>query len=243
MEPVKVLIIEDEMIIAADISSVLTDAGHTVIGIGTDVREVLALVKSNPPEVAIVDITLGNVEDGGIRIMNEVLRVHWMPIIYLTARSDQMMIQKAALTGPSAYLFKPFRPGELLVQVQLAYENFGKLNHATAQSDTFYFPSNTGHNRVKGSEILFLKAQGHCTNIYLTGVKSPQMIGTNLGTLVKYFKSSNFLRLSKSLFINLDHLRQIERTHIYLGDEKLPVQISEANRKELVKKLQIIRTK
>jgi DNA-binding LytR/AlgR family response regulator len=201
------------------------------------------LSSPTPPDLALVDITLGSIEDGGIRLINEVLRVHWMPIIYLTARSDQMMIQKAALTSPSAYLLKPFRPAELLVQLQSAYTNFRKTNAAASFSDTFYFPNSTGHSRVKGREILLIKAQGHCTNIYLTGAKSPQMIETNLGTLVKYFKTSNFLRLSKSLFINLDHRLQIERNHIYLGDDKLTVEISEANRKALIKKLQVIRTK
>jgi DNA-binding LytR/AlgR family response regulator len=247
MSALKILIIEDDLIIATDLRGHMEEAGYLVTGIARDMKEAMRLVKNNPPDLAIIDITLGNIEDEGIRIAKEILGQHWIPFIYLTAHSDEDMIRRGAETAPSAYLFKPFRVGELLVQIRLALEHFVKRVNAdtsvTPKTENLYFPSKTGHVRVRPDEILFLKAQGHCTDIYVTYNKKPQMIGTNLGMLEKYFTTRNFIRLSKSLFINLDHLKQIERTHIYMGEDKLPVEISETNRKELLRSLKIVRTK
>ncbi|WP_149241013.1 response regulator transcription factor [Dyadobacter sp. 32] len=247
MKSIKILIVEDDLIFAMDLKSSMEGAGHVVTGIARDSKEAMKLVKNNPPELAIVDITLGMVEDAGIRIVKDILNQVWIPFIYLTGHTEGGMIEKATETEPASYLFKPFRPAELLIQVQLAYENFPKRptpeTVSQRSSDFFYFPSKNGHEQVKKDEILFLKAQGHCTDIYLTHEKTPHMIGTNLGTLVKYFTTDNFMRLSKSLFINLDHLKQIDRSHIYMGEGRVAVEISEANRKNLLKTIKVIRTK
>jgi len=247
MPQLKILIIEDDLLIATDIKGHMEEAGHLVTGIARDMKQAMQLIKSDPPDLAIIDITLGSVEDEGIRIAKEMLGQHWIPFIYLTAHSDDKMIRRGADTAPSAYLFKPFRVGELLVQVRLAHENFikraNKVNGFLPKTENLYFPSKAGHVRVRPEEILFLKAQGHCTDIFVTYDKKPQMIGTNLGMLEKYFTTPNFIRLSKSLFINLDHLKQIERTHIYMGDDRVPIDISETNRKELLRSLKVVRTK
>ncbi|GAB3973391.1 hypothetical protein GCM10028806_27130 [Spirosoma terrae] len=248
MTNLNILLIEDDLVIATDLKADLEDAGHQVIGIARNATEAMKLIKANPPDIAVVDITLGHIEDGGIQLVSELLNHHWMPIIYLTAHSDAVMVDKAFATSPAAYMLKPFRVTELLVQIKLAYENFkknesGNVNRPFTLGENFYFPNKTGHDRVNTNDILFMKAQGHCTDLYLNGEKKPRMIGTNLGHLADYFTTSNFLRLSKSLFINLDHLVQIERTCIYLGQERFQVDISEANRKELMKKLKVIRTK
>ncbi|GAA4439586.1 hypothetical protein GCM10023091_22000 [Ravibacter arvi] len=247
MEPIKILIIEDNLMTAADIRGYMEDAGHTVTGVARNQKEAVRLVKNDPPDLLIADITLGEVEDGGIKAVKEILDQHWAPVIYLTARTDDEMVNKGAETAPSAYLFKPFRAEELAIQVRLAYENFtGRPEPSRGETigeDSFYFPFKTGHLRVKTDEILFLKALGYCTELHLVRQKAPQVIGTNLGKLERYFTKPNFIRLSKSLFINLDHLRQIERDCIYMGDDRVEVKISEANRRGLMKKLQIVRTR
>lgn len=245
MDSIKILLVEDDLVIATDLRGFLEEAGHSVTAIARDRKEALLSIKSNPPDLALIDITLGNIEDEGIQIAKEILSQHWIPFIYLTAHSDDKTIKKGAETSPSAYMLKPFRIAELLVQIRLAHENFIKSNNDSQQprTENLYFPLKTGHIRTRPEEVLFLKAQGHCTEIYVTYHKKPHIIGTNLGTLEKYFSTANFIRLSKSLFINLDHVVQIERSHIYMGEDKLPVEISEANRKELLRKLKVVRTK
>jgi len=246
MTSLRILIIEDDLITATDIKGYLVEAGHKVTGIARDPKEAMRMVKKDPPDLALIDITLGKITEAGIALAREILAQHWMPFIYLTSYSDSATVDKAKKTSPSAYLLKPFRPQELLIQISLAHANFlehTKQDIQSGQKGDYYLPFNSGHEKVRSDEILFLEAKGACVNVYLSQRKSPEMIGMNLGNLSQYFATSNFYRLSRSLFINLDHIKRIERTNVFLGEEKLPVRISEANRKELLRKLNVIRTK
>lgn len=245
MNPIKVLIIEDETIVSADLQWHLEESGFIVSGIARDYKEALKLLKNDPPDVALVDITLGESESEGIRIAKDLINPNWIPFIYLTAHSDNRMIEKGSATNPAAYLFKPFRPKELVVQVRLAYDNrqengFGAIE---PRGKSLYFPFKNSHERVQPEEILFLKAQGHCTDIYLTKNKKPQTVGTNIGTLEKYLTAPNFIRLSKSLLINLDQVVNIERTVMYMGQDKIKIEISEIVHKKLMSYLRVVRTK
>lgn len=247
MTSLNVLIIEDDLIVASAIRQSLEDAGHRVSGVARESREAMNLLKNDPPDLAVIDITLGKSKDGGILIAQEMMTQYWMPFIYLTGHAEKAYIDKAIETFPAAYLLKPFRNEELLAQIELAYENFGKRTvpekSVRPEREIFYLPFKNGHDQVHGEQILYLQAQGHCTNVFLTTDKIARVIGTNLGNVEKYFAASNYIRLSKSLFINLDQLRRIERTHIYLGNESVKVAISEANRKDLLKRLKVIKTK
>lgn len=248
MPDLNILLIEDDLIIATELQAELEDAGHHVIGIARNSAEAMKLIKTVPPDIALIDITLAGIEDGGIRIAHEILDQHWMPFIYLTAHSDMAIVEKASKTAPAAYMFKPYRIAELLVQIKLAYENAERNVpalpfHAYNMGDSFYFPNKNGHERVLSNNILGMKAQGYCTELFLANESKSRIVGTHLGHLATYFQTENFLRLSKSLIINLNHLVQVERTQVFLGSEKLRIEITEANRKELMKRLKVIRTK
>jgi DNA-binding LytR/AlgR family response regulator len=245
MKSLKILIIEDELLVAFDIKSSLELAGHSVTGIARENKEAMRLVRDNPPDLAIIDITLGKKQNAGIELIQDLLAQHWMPFIYLTSHADAKIMAKASATLPSAYLLKPFRYEELMIQVTLAHANFIKTasSNPTLASKSLFLPFDHGHEQVLTKDILFLEAQGACVNIHMLGYKKPRMIGMTLGNLAQHFTTLNFYRLSRSLFINLDHLKRIGRNVIHLGDEWIAVKISEANRKELLKKIQVVKTK
>ncbi|MPR35663.1 response regulator [Salmonirosea aquatica] len=245
MNVLKILIIENELLVALDIRVTLESAGHSVTGIARDAKEAQRLVRDDPPDLAIVDITLDKRDKSGIEIMQILLTQHWMPFIYLTSHDDDITMEKASATQPSAYLLKPYRPEELLIQIKLAHSNFTRLTSPSqySPSDSLFLPFDNGHEQVSAKNILFLEAKGSCVNVHMLGYKKPRMIGMTLGNLAQHFPTLNFFRLSRSLFINLDHLKRIERTTIQLGEERLAVDISEANRKELLKRIRVVRTK
>ncbi|CAG5009138.1 hypothetical protein DYBT9275_04431 [Dyadobacter sp. CECT 9275] len=248
MDPLKILIVEDDLQTAHEIQACAEEAGHQVTGIARDAKGAMKLVKNDPPDIAVIDIKLGKLPEAGIAIAQEILSQHWIPFIYLSSYSDPATVEKARKTFPSAYLLKPFRPQELLIQISVAHTNFfnqsRNINHQTMNQNNFYLPFDNGHEQITTRDILYLEAKGACVNVYLMNRIGPKMIGMTLGNLSQYFTTPNFFRLSRSLFINMDHRKRIERTHIYLGDEKVVVvEISEANRKELLKKLKVVRTK
>jgi len=247
MESLKILIVEDETITAMDLRETLEEAGHKVTAIARNFEQAIRAAKNNPPDLALIDIQLeeGSTENG-ITTARELIAEHRMPIIYLTANSDVETFQLAKETLPAAYLLKPFRHDELKLQVELAYYYFhyNQTNtNGSPVSETLYLPIDKGHEKIEMKDVLYLQADGSYVKVFMIQKESPHHISTNLSHLAQYFSTPNFYRLSRSLLINLNHLERLERNYLFLINHKMPIQIPSASRKELMKKLTVVRTK
>ena len=241
MRPLKILIVEDETITAMDLRETLEAAGHQVTAVVGDYHDALKAAKNHPPDLALIDIQLIGSAADGIATAKELLARHQMPIIYLTANADAFGLAKE--TMPAAYLLKPFRHDELKLQIELAYHYFQSKLTAPDGVGYLYWPVNDGYERVDPTQVQYLKADGSYAEAYVAGVREPYHISTNLKHLAQYFPQSNFYRLSRSMIINLHYLKRLEQNHLYLGDLKEPIQIPATSRKDLLKRLQVIRTK
>ncbi|MDX1603146.1 MAG: response regulator, partial [Salinimicrobium sediminis] len=105
-EKVKLLIVEDEMIIAAHISLQLSEMGYEVTGIVPRGEEALVHVKENPPDIILLDINLKGELDG-IETARQMQRTRNIPVIYLTANADDAHFNKAKDTHPYGFIAKP----------------------------------------------------------------------------------------------------------------------------------------
>ncbi|CCH52907.1 two component transcriptional regulator, LytTR family [Fibrisoma limi BUZ 3] len=244
MDRLKILLVEDNTLTALDLQEILEEAGHTVTAVARTFNEALKAVKTQPPDMALVDITLDGSTENGIETAREMLLVHRMPIIYLTADSDHGTFQAAKETMPAAYLLKPFRADELKLQIELAYHYF-QLNQLvdTPSAAHLFLPVDKGYEKIALRDVLYLKADGAYVKIFLTTREQPYHISMNLRHLAQYFSASNFFRLSRSLLLNLDYLERLERNYLYIVGHKTAIPIPAASRKELMKRLTVVRTK
>ena len=103
-----ILIVEDEMIIAANISLQLANHGYKVLGIIPRGEEVLPFLKLHLPHIILMDINLNGVLDG-IELVEIIQKEFKIPIIYLTANADQIHFDRAKATHPYAFISKPFK--------------------------------------------------------------------------------------------------------------------------------------
>jgi len=117
----KILIIEDEMIIAADISVQLTKRGYQVIGMYPTAEEAILSIHSNQPDLILMDIVLDGKIDG-IQAAQEISKIAEIPIIFLTSNTDNSTFQRALATKPFGFISKPFRIGELERTIKLALQ-------------------------------------------------------------------------------------------------------------------------
>lgn len=129
-DKVKVLVVEDEVFIAQDISDILIENDYEVVGIAEDADEAIWLAKVHEPEIILLDIVLKGDRDG-ISTAISLKRDLDPAIIFLTSRSDQMTVSRAASIPPNGYLLKPFRVEELLIALQT-----GLANHRAAPRKT-----------------------------------------------------------------------------------------------------------
>jgi len=121
----KVLIVEDEVIIALDIKKILLNLGLEVLEIVTNYDETLNSVKHYHPDLIMMDINLKNSKDG-IETATAIQKIKNIPILYLTAFSDEETINRAILTNPIQYMIKPFKTDELKSTIRLCLYKISK---------------------------------------------------------------------------------------------------------------------
>jgi two-component system, sensor histidine kinase and response regulator len=123
MPNAKILIVEDERIVAADLKGRLERMGYDVLDIIASGREAVSLAVEQRPDLVLMDITLRGDMDG-VTAAEEMRRLFEVTVIYLTAHSDDTTLQRAKITEPFGYVLKPFDERELLKTIEMAlYKN------------------------------------------------------------------------------------------------------------------------
>lgn len=119
--PAAILIVEDDLSLAAYLDLHLRQRGYRVAGIAHNGVEALHLAETARPDAIIMDIVLPG-EIDGIEAADRIRRRGQVPILYLTAYADPKLFARAKITDPSAYLLKPFNERELYLAIELAIQ-------------------------------------------------------------------------------------------------------------------------
>jgi PAS domain S-box-containing protein len=115
----RVLIVEDERVVATHVERSLQDAGYIVTGIAASAGEVERLVSETRPDVALVDIRLRG-HGAGFEIAERLRAQDDVPVVYMTAHTDDDTLRRAARTGAYGYVVKPFTIGEVKSALEVA---------------------------------------------------------------------------------------------------------------------------
>lgn len=119
MPPAKILVVDDEIIIARELEARLKAMGFEVPEIASSGAEAIALATTIAPDLILMDIVLKGEMDG-IEAAEEIRRRLGVPIIYLTAYADRKTLERARITEPSGYIVKPFSERELEANIEMA---------------------------------------------------------------------------------------------------------------------------
>jgi PAS domain S-box-containing protein len=119
MVPAKILVVEDETIVARDIQQSLTRLGYDVPTTATSGEEAIRKTKEIDPDLILMDIVLKGQMDG-VETVRQINRQFDVPVIYLTAYADDLTLERAKTTSPAGYMLKPFHPNELRPTIELA---------------------------------------------------------------------------------------------------------------------------
>ena len=127
MQKIKVLIVEDEPLIAEDIRDLLTEVGYTIVGVAYNKAEALNLLRKTKPTIVLLDINLGNNTDG-ILIAETINEYYKIPFIFLTSYASKVILDKVKHTQPMGYVVKPFDEADLFTAIEIAMSNFQLFN-------------------------------------------------------------------------------------------------------------------
>ncbi|AKB40659.1 response regulator [Methanosarcina mazei] len=115
----RILIVEDEHIVAMGIKRMLKSLGYTVTGVASSGKDAISKAESTFPDLILMDIMLKGELDG-VEAAKEIKERFDVPIVYLTAYSDSNILERVKKTGPSGYIVKPFDEKDLYSNIEIA---------------------------------------------------------------------------------------------------------------------------
>jgi DNA-binding LytR/AlgR family response regulator len=144
-------------------------------------------------------------------------------------------------------LLKPFRHRELAIQIELAYNNYLEAQTSqstTMDSDSFFLPveKGKGYLKIAKKEVQYIRADSSYVEVYMEAQEEKQVFSMNLGYLEQFFPKPQFYRLGRSLLINLQFVRQINRGELWIEGRDKPIDYPESLYSDFLKKFKVIKT-
>ena len=115
----RILIVEDERIVALDLAATLDELGYEVAGVASRSDEAIERSRQSQPDLILMDVRLSGPLDG-IGTAEIIRKQRDVPIVYLTAHSDSETLRRAAESSASGYVVKPFKSPELRCAIEIA---------------------------------------------------------------------------------------------------------------------------
>lgn len=240
-----VLIVEDEMIIAANISLQLNNLGYQVTGIVPRAEEVLPHIKQQLPDILLMDINLKGKLDG-IALAGLIQAEYKIPIIYLTANADEVHFDRAKSTNPYAFISKPFKKLDLqraieLTLIRVAEEKKSKETQEASEepfvfSDAIFVRRHDKMVKVNINDILYIEAERNYCKIYCK--EKEYLLVATLKDLEEKLTVNNLLRIHRSFIVNLCHIDEIANNYVVIAKKTIP--LSSELKKQLLLHIQKI---
>jgi DNA-binding LytR/AlgR family response regulator len=244
---IKILIVEDDMIIAAKISMQLTNLGYEVTGIVPRGEEALIHLEENRPDMMLLDINLKGTLDG-IETAREMQRTMDIPIIFVTANSDEATFNRAKAVRPYAFISKPIKNIDLQRSIELTISRMADNHHQTVDvvavendqetpfilSDRIFVRHKEKMVKIFIEDILYIEADRNYCHIYTK--KQDYLLAISLKNMEEKLTAPYFVRVHRSFVVNLTQVDEVAESHVILAGKAIP--LSHTLREDLLRRIQ-----
>lgn len=225
MNKVKILVVEDEIIIADHICDSLEELGYEPLEPAISYTEAIETIEAEKPDIAILDVQLAG-KKTGIDLAKRIIEKYDFPFIFLTSNADAATINLAKEVMPPAYLIKPFTKDDLFSSIEITLHNFSKKIGEVKDSnlvfkDSLFIKDKGFYNKVLFEDILYIESSHVYIEIFLKN-QQKLLVRTSLTEILSNL-NSNFIRVHRGFIVNIKHLNQINKSVIVIGNKKVPI--------------------
>lgn len=242
MSGIKILLVEDDWIIAKEISLSLNDLGFEVLAQVDSGEDALKKVAELKPDLVLLDIGLSG-EMSGIETAQIIKKNYQIPFIFLTALADSSTLEKAKLTEPYAYLVKPVKIETLYSTIEITLHNAAQRKESTPSlsdgltiDDSIFVKTKGRLEKLQLNQVLWIEA----SDIYalVCTVSGKYLLNTSLAAVEEKFPSSSFLRVHRSYIVNVNKIEAIEKDELFINQQRIP--IGKTYKEKLMSKLSFL---
>lgn len=228
MENYKILIVEDEIIIADTIKRYLTQAGHKVVGSAISYLEAESIFIKEEPDLVLLDIRLSGMKTG-IDVAHFIQQhTNPKPFIFLSSQLDSRSINSAKETFPAGYLSKPIQKNTLNTSIEIAMYNYQKQRK---QEPMISLNNGIKNYCIPCAEILFLEADHIYVNVHTRSYGKIIQRGT-LKELLDQLPTGKFIQTHRSFVVNLAMINYWDNQSLLIHNNSIP--LSRSRRKEVL---------
>ncbi len=241
----KILIVEDDLIIAENLKENLHEMGYGEVLNAADSNQGIALFRHFAPDLCLVDIQLNGSPLDGIEMVASEDMGRKVPVIYLSSFADKDTRDRAKGTNPATYLIKPADKVQIDAAVDIALSTFyssikeekiEKLPLHSGGNFVFLKVKSSGHERYEKfymKDIAYIEADGSYSLVYV----DDRVIIVSM-TLAKVLEALNYpeiIRCHRSYAVNIGHIHSFDVTSFYLsnGHELVSIPISDQYKNEV----------
>jgi two-component system response regulator LytT len=226
MQACRILIVEDESLVAMDMERMLTDLGYDVLPNVNSYDDAVQLLDTTKPDLVLLDITLNDTKTG-IDLSHVLQQQYKVPFIYVTSHSDKKTIDQALVTKPNGYLLKPFDANDLYTAIEVALSNFsgqtlnGNEDDALMCKDALFIKNDKNFVRVDIDDIQWIESEHNY--LYIISQKGKHIIRSNFRDFQQHVSTAKFIQVHKSYMINLNKVDAFSHTDITINGKEIPL--------------------
>ncbi|HEY4649980.1 MAG TPA: LytTR family transcriptional regulator DNA-binding domain-containing protein [Pontibacter sp.] len=248
----KILISEDEVIIAEDIAACLEDLGYETCAIDTG-EDTIDMIRETQPDLVLLDINLRGGSDG-VEIGSRIRKEFDIPFIYLTAYADKPTIDRAKKTEPDGFLVKPFDEKSLRSTIEIALYKHGNSPKPGSNGNSVAEPPEIDHKEQEASQdYIFVKVKHRIIKVmyndilwveaydnysFIVTADQKYLVSSTLKDMESKLPAHNFVRVHRSYIANLDKVEALEENSVVFGKGEIP--IGKSYKKTLMSRFNIL---
>lgn len=225
MHPCRILIVENESLVAMDMERMLLQLGYTIVPNVNSYDDAVKQLNTSKPDLVLLDINLNETKTG-IDLSLKLQQDYKIPFIYITSHSDKTTMHQALVTKPNGYLLKPFDAQDLYAAIEVAMNNFSgqPISHedsALLSKDALFIKTDKNFVRVDISDICWIESEHNY--LYIVSQKGKHIIRSNFKDFQQNVPAAQFIQVHKSYMINLNKVEAFSHTDITINGKEIPL--------------------
>lgn len=221
---IKVLIVEDEILVGEDVAGDLESNGFEVTGIALSANEAFQMIKNHPPHIILMDINIKG-EIDGIDAAIQINKTANYPIIFVTSNTSSHFVNRAIESKPHAFISKPYGQSDLIIAIESAFRQYNELaiesTFADSVIDSIFVKSGDYYRKVMISDVIYIEADGSYCNVHTIDAK--YTLSFNLNHFQNGVQAPQLKRVHRSFVVNLTHVDGLDKSSLLIGKKIIPV--------------------
>jgi len=241
MSKVAILIVEDDLIIAAHISAIVKQSDYNVSEILTKGESALDYLSNNSVDVILMDIKLAG-ELNGIDTAKQIMVKYGTPVIFLTGNNDEATFTEAKEAYPFGFITKPFKNDDLTRTLELVLNKKGETPSESdtkpqkALKDRIFVRDKDRMVKLNIQDILYVEAERNYCKI--TTSEKSYILSVPLAKFEQKVPSNLFARIHRSHTVNIKAIEELNDNYVFINGKSFA--ISKSHKQDLAERLTVV---